>query len=130
MINMLDTNTCSYIMRKSSHAVIRHFEKVDPDSIYISSIVLAELKYGAVKHPKYSQAVNDFLTMVNVIHFDSSAADHYAEIRHALQTQGNIIGPNDLLIAAHTRSLDATLITNNIKEFKRVDDLKLENWIL
>ncbi len=117
-------------MRKSSQTVIRHFEKVDPDDIYVSSIILAELKYGVTKHPKYSQAVNDFLTMVNVIHFDSSAADHYADIRHTLQTQGNIIGPNDLLIAAHARSLDATLITNNMKEFNRVADLKLENWML
>lgn len=117
-------------MRKSSPTVIHHFEKIEPGDIYISSIVLAELKYGATKYPKYSQAVNDFLTMITVIHFDNSAADHYAEIRHNLQMHGNIIGPNDLLIAAHARSLDAILITNNMKEFNRVPDLKLENWML
>lgn len=128
MINMLDTNICSYIMRKSSQALIHRLEKANPDNIYISSIVLAELKYGATKHPKYQQAVNDLLTMVNTIDFNSLAADHYADIRHLLQTQGNIIGPNDLLIAAHARSLDAILITNNMKEFERVPDLKLENW--
>ncbi|VAW60698.1 VapC toxin protein [hydrothermal vent metagenome] len=126
---MLDTNICSYIMRGASQSLKSHLMNARQDSLCISSIVLAEIEYGVAKSPKHQQAVNAFLKMVNIAEFDYSAAKHYGEIRHLLTAQGNIIGSNDLLIAAHSRSYGAVLVTNSMKKFARVPGLQLENWV-
>lgn len=123
---MLDTNICSYIIKKQIDAK-EFLEKVDY-KINISSIVMAELLFGSIKKgsPRLKKVIDSFLESAVVYDFDKNAAIEYAKIRAKLEKDGKIIGSNDLLIAAHALSLNATLITNNIKEFGRVSNLKIE----
>jgi len=128
---MLDTDTCSYIMRRQPASVIQRLAKVPVIDVCISVITKSELLYGVEVSPKRRQdeaALAAFLAYVEVLAFPEEAAAHYAKIRAELKSRGNIIGANDLFIAAHARSLGLTLITNNTQEFKRVRGLSLENW--
>jgi tRNA(fMet)-specific endonuclease VapC len=128
---MLDTNICSYILRCRPQKVKEHFDRIGPDSIAISSVVLAELYFGAISHPQAKgllRQIEDFRSRLDVISWDDDAAMHYGEIRACLQKAGKPIGNMDLMIAAHARSLGATLVTNNLREFERVDGLTTENW--
>lgn len=129
---MLDTNTCSYILKNHPLEVKEQFEKAGAGVISVSSIVLAELYYGAVRHPKglvIRREIDDFVSRLSVISWDYSAADHYGHIRSALENTGTVIGAMDMLIAAHARSVGATLVTNNRREFARIADLQTTNWI-
>jgi tRNA(fMet)-specific endonuclease VapC len=129
---MLDTNICIELLRKKSSRALQHIEKCSIGDICISSITLAELRHGVVKSsnfPKSVEILSCFLTDIEVFNFDSDAAISYGQHRAYLESQGTPIGPMDLLIAAHASSLDITLVTNNMREFKRVKGLKLENWI-
>ena len=102
-----------------------------PEDICISSITLAELEYGVYNSARPSQnqlALMTFLASIPVIPFDADAAREYGIIRADLKKKETLIGANDLLIAAHAKSLDITLVTNNTREFERVEGLKLENW--
>jgi tRNA(fMet)-specific endonuclease VapC len=129
---MLDTDTCSYIMRRSHAALLKRLAKVPVEDVCISVITKSELLFGVEVSPKRRQdeaAVEAFLRHVEVLDFPDEAAVHYAKIRADLKMRGTMIGANDLLIAAHARSLGLTLITNNTREFGRVRNLAIDNWI-
>ncbi len=129
---MLDTNICIAVM-KGRPAVQSKISNIDPAEIGISSIVLAELAYGVWKSSqkeRNTQALTDFCSICSVWDWPAAAADTYGEIRGLLEQQGRIIGANDLLIAAHTKYLNAVLITNNTREFNRIPGLPIEDWTL
>jgi tRNA(fMet)-specific endonuclease VapC len=127
---MLDTNICIYIINRRPPNVAQIFAQQDLNDICISSIVLFELCYGASKSrsPSSRTTLEQFLTPIPVIDFDAKSADRCGQLRTDLERTGKIIGPYDLQIAAHALTLNATLVTNNLKEFKKVKGLKLENW--
>jgi tRNA(fMet)-specific endonuclease VapC len=130
---MLDTDTCSYVMKRSNRVVLKRLEGVPVSDVCISVITKSELLFGVEMSPRKQQdetALNAFLAYVEVLDFPDEAAPHYAKIRADLKTRGTMIGANDLFIAAHARSLGLTLVTNNTDEFKRVPNLMLENWTL
>ncbi len=130
---MLDTDTCSYIMKRSSPPVLRRLRHVPVTDVCMSVITKSELLYGVEVSPRRSQdlaALAAFLPYVEVLDFPDDAASHYAEIRADLKKRGALIGANDLLIAAHARSLGLKLVTNNTAEFGRVKGLAIENWTL
>jgi tRNA(fMet)-specific endonuclease VapC len=128
---MLDTNICSYVRRARPARVLEHFLQHDPDLLCVSEIVAAELYYGAQRlHSPRAAAlrddIDDFLSRLNVLPWQGRFA--YARIRNHLESIGKPVGNNDLLIAAHAVTLGATLVTNNLREFERIPDLKVENW--
>ena len=132
MIYILDTNIISYIIKNRDFSLIDKFETISKEHrIGVSSITVAELYYGVRKKDsqKLEALVSEFLLPLERYSFDENAAFEYGKIRVNLESKGNIIGSNDLLIAAHTKSLDAVLVTNNIKEFNKVENLVVENWI-
>lgn len=132
MIRLLDTNICIYVIRRRPSEVLAKFEAYEVGEIGVSSITVAELRYGAEKSGRPSQnleALSQFLLPLETADFDASAAAEYGRIRAALERRGTPIGPLDSLIAAHAVSLGATLVTNNIREFERVPGLELENWV-
>ncbi|MFZ2948812.1 MAG: type II toxin-antitoxin system VapC family toxin [Desulfuromonadaceae bacterium] len=128
---MLDTNICSYILKNHPVAVKQKFEEVGAGNICISSIVLAELCYGAARHPKgivIRREIDDFASRLVIIPWDEIAADHYGAIRASLEKAGTPVGAMDMLIAAHARSCGAALVTNNLREFERIKGLMVLNW--
>jgi tRNA(fMet)-specific endonuclease VapC len=128
---MLDTDTCSYIMKRSSDALLKRLQSLPTSDVCISVITKAELLFGVKVSPRQQQdeaALSAFLYHVEVLEFSDPAAEHYAEIRADLKKHGRMIGANDLLIAAHARSLGLVLVTNNTREFGRVQNLSIENW--
>jgi tRNA(fMet)-specific endonuclease VapC len=130
---MLDTDTCSYIMKRSNDAVLKRLQRVPVSDVCISVITKSELLFGVEVSPRRQQdesAVSAFLRYVDVLDFHDAASLHYANIRANLKTSGTMIGANDLFIAAHSRSLGLTLVTNNTREFGRVPKLKIENWTI
>jgi tRNA(fMet)-specific endonuclease VapC len=130
---LLDTNIVAYIIKKRPVEVFNKLFSVHWEDIGISSIVLAELWFGVEKSQYREQnkmALENFLAPFTILEFDSKAAETYAVIRADLEAKGTIIGANDLLIAAHAFSHGLTLVTNNVKEFERVENLKIENWVL
>jgi tRNA(fMet)-specific endonuclease VapC len=131
MLYMLDTNICIYIIKKRPVHVITLLKKHIIADICISSITLAELAYGVQKSERVAQnnlALAEFLAPIDIRPFTDIAALEFGNIRAFLEKKGTLIGEYDLLIAAHARSIGATLVTNNISEFKRVPELKMENW--
>jgi len=129
---MLDTDTCSYIMKRSHDAVLERLQKVPVSDVCISVITKSELLFGVELSPRRRQdesALDAFLRYVEVLEFPDIASVHYAKIRAGLKTRGAMIGANDLFIAAHARSLGLTLVTNNTREFARVPKLAIENWM-
>lgn len=128
---MLDTDTCSYIMKRSHDRLLRRLAKVAIGDVCISVITKSELMFGVEVSPnraKDEAALVAFLRYVEVLDFPDQAASHYAQIRADLKARGAMIGANDLFIAAHARSLGLTLVTNNTGEFRRVRHLAIENW--
>lgn len=128
---LLDTDICSYIIRRSHGTIQRKLDAMVPDDVCTSAIVKAELLFGMEMSPRRARqagAIEDLLATIAVLDFPDAAAAHYAEIRADLRKRGMPIGANDLFIAAHARCLDLTLVTNNVGEFSRVRKLKLENW--
>jgi tRNA(fMet)-specific endonuclease VapC len=128
---MLDTDTCSYVMKRSSQRVLDRLQATLVGEVCISVITRAELEYGVEVSPKRAldrAALAALLLYVEVLDFPGDAAPHYADIRADLKRRGAMIGANDLLIAAHARALGLTLVTNNTTEFGRVADLSIENW--
>ena len=129
---MLDTDTVSYILRNRPPEIRARFETHDTTQIAISSIVLAELYYGALRSVNASsiRAQVDRLTRpLTFLAWDANAAEHFADLRLFLEREGEPLAAQDMMIAAHARSLDAVLVTNNVRHFRRVPGLKLENWI-
>lgn len=132
MMYMLDTNICVYIIKQKPKSVIDKFKKMKNANICISSITYSELLYGAEKSSNIAKnllALTLFLSNIEILSYDESASIDYGIIRSKLEKQGKIIGPLDMLIAAHAKSLNITLVSNNSKEFERVDGLRLENWV-
>jgi tRNA(fMet)-specific endonuclease VapC len=130
---MLDTDTCSYIMKRSNDAVLKRLRKVPVADVCMSAITKAELMYGVEVSPRRAKdaaALTALLPYVAILDFPDVAASDYAKIRADLKKSGTMIGANDLLIAAHARNLGLVLVTNNTREFGRVQGLKLENWTL
>ena len=128
---MLDTDTCSYIMKRSHPALLKRLRAVPVTDVCMSVITKAELLYGVEVSPRRTQdaaALAAFLPYVEAVDFEDDAALHYAEIRADLKRRGTQLGANDLFIAAHARALGLTLVTNNTVAFERVSKLKLENW--
>ncbi|GBF82790.1 type II toxin-antitoxin system tRNA(fMet)-specific endonuclease VapC [Aphanothece sacrum] len=129
---LLDTNICIYLIKKKPFKVFEKFKNIEPGDIGVSSITVAELKYGVYKSQhleKNKVALTQFLIPLEIVSFDVNATVIYGQIRANLEREGMIIGAMDMLIAAQAVALDLILITNNIKEFTRVPNLKLENWI-
>ncbi len=128
---MLDTDISSYIMKRSNVTVLRRLAELALGDVCISVITQSELLYGVEVSPrrqKDQEALDGYLRHVQVLPYSEDAALQYAQIRAALKTSGGMIWANDLFIAAHARSRDLTLVTNNTREFSRVEGLKLENW--
>ncbi len=128
---MLDTDISSYIMKRSHDVVLRRLQNVPIDAVCVSVITKSELLFGIEVSPRRQQdqsALDEYLRHVEVLDFPDEAAVHYAQIRAALKARGAMIGANDLFIAAHARSLELTLVTNNTDEFSRVQNLNIENW--
>jgi len=129
---MLDTNMCIYIIKKKPPQVLNRFTALEPSDIGISSITLSELEYGVERSSNRQQnreALMAFLAPLEIAVYDDLAAHHYGDIRAHLERQGLPIGAMDLLIAAHARSLSTPLLTNNVREFKRIPGLLVENWV-
>ena len=129
---MLDTDTCAFILRGSSTSLLERIALVPLRQQVISVVTLAELLYGlqlATKKKANQTAFDAMIKHLMVIDWTPDAAMHYAELRAALKKSGQQIGANDLMIAAHARSLGATIITNNVKDFGRVKGLSVENWM-
>ena len=129
---MLDTNICIYLIKKKPAGVIQRLKSLRISDVSLSSITLAELEYGVEKSQRPDQnrwALPEFLSPLDILSFDDDAAQRYGAIRSRLEKSGNVIGSMDILIAAHALSLGAVLVTNNAAEFRRVEELTVENWV-
>ena len=129
---LLDTNICIYIAKHNPPAVREKFSKLNANQLAMSVVTLGELRFGAEKSlaKEKSLAIIDQLTrVIRVEDLVESVGEHYGDIRAQLQAQGKVIGNNDLWLAAHARSQNWVLVTNNEKEFLRVENLVVENWV-
>jgi tRNA(fMet)-specific endonuclease VapC len=129
--SLLDTNLCVRALRDRP-AHIRERLKAERETVCISTIVLYELEVGVALSSRPEAgllAVKDFATSLSVLEFDADAASHAADIRADLTRRGELIGPYDILIAAHARSRGLKVITGNLREFSRVDGLRCEDWL-
>ena len=129
---MLDTNICIYTIKRKPPSVRERLVATPMDQVIVSSVTLGELRYGVEKSNAWErnlQVLKHFLSHVSVIAWDDSAALHYGEIRADLERRGTPIGGMDLMIAAHARSLQATLVTHNSREFQKVPSLTWEDWV-
>jgi len=127
----LDTNVCIYFLKGMYTTLLDRLKAKTPADIKIASIVKAELLLGAYKSnnpEKTKKRVNEFLLPFIILPFDDEASIIYAKIRGMLEKRGNIIGPNDLILAATVLVHQGILITNNVDEFRRIKELKTENW--
>jgi tRNA(fMet)-specific endonuclease VapC len=130
---MLDTDISSYVMKRSHQAVLDRLLQTQIRDICISVITRAELEYGVAVSPRPAKdrvALDEYLRHVAVLDFPDEASLHYADVRQDLKLRGQMIGANDLLVAAHARFLGLTLVTNNDREFGKVSGLRVENWTL
>lgn len=128
---MLDTNIIVYAINNRPELALAMFQKHVPEDMCISAITMAELEYGVCNSSRPEQnrlALMMFLSRIEILGFDADAAREYGGVRADLKKRGLIIGANDLLIAAHAKSADMILVTNNTREFERIEGLKLENW--
>ena len=131
MIYLLDTNVCIHLLNVRHPAVLQHFLQHSPADIALCSVVKAELLYGARRSQRVEanlQLLKVFFAPLRSLPFDDDCAEHYGQIHADLLTQGKPIGSNDTLIAAIARANNATLITHNTGEFKRVAGLLIEDW--
>jgi tRNA(fMet)-specific endonuclease VapC len=128
---LLDTNICIYIINRRSPSVLKRIQARQPEQIAISTVTVAELEYGVAQSRQPDQnrvALLEFLLPFEILDFDQMAALEYGQIRSSLEKKGRPIGPMDMLLAAQAKSRDLVLVTNNEKEFRRVDGLRVENW--
>jgi len=132
MRRTLDTNICSYILRRHPVSMIERFATLDRGALWLSAIVAAELRFGALKLgvPRFQAAVEAWLSGFDVRPWPLEATQHYAQIRAALERTGTPIGGMDLMIAAHALAEDSVVVTNNAREFHRVPGLAVEEWAL
>ena len=128
---LLDTNIVIYVLKRRPVEVLKVFN-TNASRMAISSITLSELIYGAEKSPNVDQnleSIEEFISHLEVLPYGPKASQHYGQIKAALERKGEIIGENDIHIAAHAISQGLILVTNNLREFKRVTNLALENWV-
>ncbi len=128
---LLDTNTCIYIINKKPPSAVNHIRSKQPDEVAISTITIAELEYGVYRSKHVDQnriALLEFLVPFLILDFDQSAAAVYGSVRASLEQKGIPIGPMDLLLASQALSQHLILVTNNEREFRRVEGLQTENW--
>ena len=132
MRRTLDTNICSYVLRRHPTSMLERFSGLDRGQLWLSAIVAAELRFGAAKLAsiRFSAAVEAWLAGFDVRPWPLEATRHYANIRAALERAGQPIGNMDLLIAAHAMAEDSVVVTNNAREFLRVPGLAVEEWSL
>jgi tRNA(fMet)-specific endonuclease VapC len=128
---MLDTNTLSDLIRNPRGPLVQRLGAVAPDTLCTSIVVACELRFGALRKGSaaLSLRVEQLLDSLFVLPFDAPADEHYADIRTGLERTGAPIGGNDLLIAAHARSRNLTVVTHNLREFQRVPGLRVEDWL-
>ena len=128
---MLDTNICIYLIKKQPPSVLERFSTFPVGDIGISIVTLAELHYGVEKSRDQARnrtALEQFIAPLEVAEFDRGASHVYGRLRASLEEKGTLVGGMDLLIAAHAVSLGARLVTNNVREFRRIPGLRVENW--
>ena len=128
---MLDTNICIYTIKHKPPEVIKAFLCHEPDDMCISSITYGELMHGVEKSQEVERnraAITLILSAISILPFDSDAAEEYGAVRADLERKGTPIGPMDMLIAGHARSRGLILVTNNTREFFRVNELEVEDW--
>ncbi|EKR65305.1 MULTISPECIES: type II toxin-antitoxin system VapC family toxin [Leptospira] len=129
---LLDTNICIYIINQKPESVYKKFKKIKLENIFISSITEFELKYGVQKSLHFERnlkVLEEFLSYLNILPFVSEDTNKAAKVRVELERVGKPIGPFDLLIASQALSNKLTLVTNNEKEFTRIKEIKIENWL-
>ena len=129
---MLDTNICIYIIKNKPKSVKERFREFEIGELCISTITVSELMYGAFKSEyteKNLKAIESFLMPFEIVDYDFMASVEYGKIRAYLKKKGKVIGNMDMQIAGHALALDLVLVTNNTKEFERVEGLGLDNWI-
>jgi tRNA(fMet)-specific endonuclease VapC len=132
MLYMLDTDICSYVLRSRPASIKERFDEAGSDALSVSTVVLAELLYGAARHPAgvaIRREIVDFVSRLAVLPWDEAAAEHYGDIRAELEKRGKPLGAMDLMIAAHARSRGATLVSNDVRHFERVEGLLAANWV-
>jgi tRNA(fMet)-specific endonuclease VapC len=128
---LLDTNICIYIRQKRPDEVLRRFQKLRPGEAVLSVITYGELLYGAAKSAQRREALErlrELIHLLPALSLPDTAAEAYGKIRAELESKGQMIGNNDLWIAAHAITAGLTLVTNNEREFRRVPGLKIQNW--
>ena len=128
---MLDTDICIYVVRNRPPSLRERFNELE-NELSISTITLGELIYGAENSSRRFEnlrTIEQFAARLAILPFSSKAAAHYGQIRAALRRAGQPVGIHDMLIGAHARSEDVTLVTNNIREFARIPGLQVENWV-
>ena len=129
---LLDTNTCIYIIKRCPEAVMQRFKKLRVGDVGVSAITVCELHFG-VSHSSQPErnlrALTEFLGPLEILDFPAAASAVYGQIRAHLQRAGQPIGNYDLLLAAHALHANLTLVTNSVREFSRVPDLRTENWV-
>ena len=129
---LLDTNICIYLINRKPENVVNHIKLLQPHQIKLSAISIAELEYGVSKsknRDKNRNALVNFASAFDIIDFNDEDAEVYGLIRANLEKKGLVIGPYDMQIAAQAISRDIILVTNNTKEFERIENIKLENWV-
>ena len=129
---LLDTNICIYIAKEKPRGVLTRFETLHIGEVGMSVITYGELMFGAYKSNYAHKALNNLEALesyIPALPIPTNCADHYGKIRNFLKEQGTPIGANDLWIAAHALALGIALVTNNEKEFSRIPDLRVENWV-
>ena len=129
---MLDTNICIYLIKHKPPQVFEKLQEHNPDEICISAVTYAELVHGVEKSKAVERnrlALTILLSNIEILDFDMNAAEEYGRIRADLEKKGTPIGPLDMMIAGHAKSLGYTVVTNNVGEFKRVEGLQYENWV-
>ncbi len=129
---LLDTNICIHIINNSPRQVIEKIKSLEPPEVKLSSISVGELEYGVSKsknREKNRSALLLFLSAFDIVDFNDTDAEIFGIIRARLERKGKTIGPYDIQIASQAISRDLILVTNNVREFSRIDGLKLENWV-
>lgn len=128
---LLDTNICIYIIKQKPESVVKKFSTLKSSQMYLSTITLSELYYGAEKSlykENNYEAIKAFIAPFDIIDFDQKSAINFGKLRGHLERKGKMIGVFDLQIASVALAHEFTLVTNNEKEFKRIEKLNIENW--
>jgi tRNA(fMet)-specific endonuclease VapC len=130
MTYLLDTNICIYIINENPAQVLQRLIQVGRESLAISTVTVAELAFGVAKSTRADSRLKleNFLSKFPIVDWDQDAAWIYGNVRKTLEAKGQRIGERDLLLACQALALDATMVTNNTREFERIEGLKLENW--